>query len=193
MNVIAQTSRKSIIKVIIVFIAAVVLSCIIFGTSGCGDGNPLDGVPGVNFGTEEDVYESGRRIMESLEVRLALAKYRSPGVYVELADHYYVHYTYEEVTAYIEENDVDSYTYIRQFRDCDDFATILIGDLKREFPGIAAGYMRVRLNGYLHAIVGFYAPEHSPKVIFFEPQNDAVLEYGDNWYISRVYFREFNR
>ena len=157
---------------------------------------PTEEPPEVSFSTIEEIWESDRWIIGGTEVREAIKQRCGKSKWsmqIYLADSEYLYYSYGELVAYIAENDIDSWTYIREHRDCDDFARILIGDIKREFPGIAIGYAKVLRDGYYHALVIFYDPLHNPRVVLFEPQNDDVVEPKDSWWFRMITLRSIEK
>ena len=71
-------------------------------------------------------------------------------------------------------NDVNTFKYESERRDCDDFAYMLQGDITRWYPAGSMGIVWGICYGNAHAW-NFFIDENM-KVKFLEPQTDTIFE-----------------
>ena len=125
---------------------------------------------------------------ETLDIRIdnACGKLDYSCITKHRCDSIYRLTTVEEMKRFLEFDDTDKLQYIPDYRDCDDYARLLVARVQRWTPGLAFGYITV-MEGR-HAVNIFIDVNHD--VWYIEPQSDFIklLEPDDD--VSFIFLEE---
>ncbi len=100
--------------------------------------------------------------------------------------------TYEEMMEFLARDDTDSNDYIKGEYVCRDFAADVNNNAERE--GIRTAYVRIRSEGWGHAIVAFQTVDKG--LLFIEPMSDTAVRPAVDktyWWLVRGTRPEYHR
>lgn len=156
---------------IILFLAAVAI--------GCESENLLI-VPGDVSSALEFANLEGRDVISMEEIMIAISDQIEVSPFtVYLADATYLTYSITEVETFLALDRVDEYEPLAEFRDCDDYSKMLVGNVAERFPGIPFGmiwlwkYSRIKGVWFLHSQNIFY-DGYSGQIYLVEPLDDSI-------------------
>lgn len=156
-----------------------ILAVLMLLIGGCDDADVLI-APGDVEIVQEAVDLVGRRRINREEVEAALSdKVSAPESAVFFADVTYLEYSVAEIRAFLATNRVDEYEPLHEFRDCDDYARMLLGAVTERFPGIPFGIVWLwkitidQRRWVLHSQNIFYDGNNG-EVYLVEPVNDQM-------------------
>jgi hypothetical protein len=97
-----------------------------------------------------------------------------------LSDREYKTTTVDELKRFLSNDIVDSYKYISEYYDCDDFSFALMGNMSvPEWSDLTFGILWSGTPNGGHAINCFIDIDREVWII--EPQNDNVFKLPDDW------------
>ena len=94
----------------------------------------------------------------------------------------------EDFRAILKESDVDSYEYVAEFRDCDNFAAALFGNVSLKH-GINNVGLVLDISGQhaYNAAVVYRDDPANPELVIVEPQTDKFVLLGEDRSKSEAY------
>jgi len=111
---------------------------------------------------------------------LTILKAEFPNAQMFISDSDYKTTTKKELERYLKEDITDSYKYVSEYFDCDDFSFCLMGQLSNPDWGcLAFGIVWTKVPGGAHAVNCFIS--NSGTVYLVEPQSDKIFKCPDNW------------
>lgn len=104
---------------------------------------------------------------------------------LHFADTKYVGYTMAEMKWWVKDIDkTDKYSYVSEFRDCDDYVSIMKGEVSKLAYGVPLGWIwyfgTTNGSNWGHAVNIFY-DYLSDTAVLIEPQNDTFYEFDKSW------------
>jgi len=103
-----------------------------------------------------------------------------PGVPLYISDMNYKTTTKEELERFLREDLVDSWKYVPELYDCDDYSFALMGHISNpEWGALPFGILWTGIPGGGHAVNIFI--DNDRKLWIVEPQNDSIFELPDDW------------
>ena len=122
----------------------------------------------------------GRGVVNSEEIMIAISDQIEVSPFsVYLGDATYLTYGVAEVESFLALDTVDEYEPLAEFRDCDDYTKMLMGNVAERFPGIPFGmiwllkYSRIKGVWFLHSQNIFY-DGYTGQVYLVEPLDDSI-------------------
>ena len=105
------------------------------------------------------------------------------GVDIELVDDSYLMYREEDYKDFLSIDEIDQRGW-SSFFDCDNFAFILYGEVKRYLPQAAFGVLLAEISPGKYHAVNCFINEYS-KIKIVEPQDDKIFDIPGSW---KIYF-----
>lgn len=103
-----------------------------------------------------------------------------PDAQIYLSDSYYKTTTLDELRRFLEWDKTDERTYTSEWFDCDDFSTVLTGDVN--IPGwewLPFGMLWTETGTGGHAVNVFI--DDKSEIYIVEPQNDQIFKCPGDW------------
>ena len=113
---------------------------------------------------------------------------------IRLSDKKYLEYYLDELEAFLIIDDTDLMEYIPEYRDCDNKAIRLMGNVTYHFPGIPFGIIWIHWieNGERkdHAINIFYN-RTDKQIYLIYPEYDAIIPADYRYYSDLILLNRF--
>ena len=103
-----------------------------------------------------------------------------PNIMIGISDSKYKLCSKDNIEDFLKVDQTNNFSYIEDYRDCDDYAFILLGEIKKSsFGPIPFGFAWVDTNSGFHAVNIFLDEERDLYVV--EPQDDSIFDLPENW------------
>jgi len=127
----------------------------------------------------------GYGVISSSEIQKLLPSAKKDKIYLTnpdlaIADKTYILPKKEQIEAFLKQDKTNLYKYQPETFDCDDFAMILLGKLRENFPNFAIGFAASEDHAF-----NFFIDCHK-KVWIIEPQNDRIFTSSKEKYKIRM-------